>query len=203
MKNVIISNREKCASIYLKRIKLSIVRENYLEMKYFGTKVVLKYGNVKGALTGGSCSDFKITDGYTEYKIREIRIANDTIALITEIPYFYINDITTIKLSYLPEDKNAIIRDNNYQTIPKWIDFSAYSPIKISPYLNTIYISQPCYFSKNVSELELNSYQTELSFNKKMCSYNIFVVSDVYKREDTDGNIIFFMFKYKCHIFFL
>lgn len=177
---------------------MAVVRENYLAAKCFWTKIILKYDNVSGALIGGSCSDFKITDNQTEYNIHEFRITNNTIVLITEIPYFFINDLTSIKLSYLPTNSNAAIHDSNYQSISELINFPIHTPINISPYLNTIYISQLYYSLENMNELELKSYQAEISFFKRVCSDNIFVVSDVYNEEDADGKVVFFMFKYNC-----
>jgi hypothetical protein len=194
MEKAIISNNQ----IYFEKIKTKSLREAYLGERRFWAQITIKYKNVNGSLTGGLYSNFKINDNQTEYNVQEMRIFKDTIILFTDISYFFVNDLTAIKLSYSPENKKNTIRDSDFRLIPNIIDLPIHPHLNISPYLNTVFISQPFSPSVSINDLNLDSYFHKMSFKRKIFPGNMCSVFDVYDKNDVDGKFVFFKFDYNC-----
>lgn len=162
----------------------------------FGTIVELTYRNVKGKLMLNNSREEFIINTDSEYNyVRNVEIINNKIILYTDIPYYFINDLSDAQLFYIPKaGRNQIIDNENHYLLV--INGERLDTRLMTPYICELYISEP--FS-DVLIKDLDYKQTNnVVYQSNNFANHICAVTDIYKKEHINKRIVFFRFYFNC-----
>jgi len=187
--------RDRENEIILKNVDYTLVKKLFHGKRYLWTKITLSYGNVSDSLMVTNSNGFSVsTCGETD-TIYEVQVKRNKINLITDIHYFDVNEMNSIKVSYNGESG---ISDSKGNLIPHMDMIPIEDYCKISPFLNKLSVSDPLQVPQTVEDLKIDILSEYAIYKNCAFTENICSISKIYDKDYAQNKIVLFKFRFDC-----
>lgn len=157
--------------------------------------IIVNYTNVNGGLNAandinGFCLLLDSDDNY----VKSVKAQDNKIIIYTKASYYYLNQISDLKLYYRQSPSENIITDNNGSFLPQL------NGVRVDKFVDSYFITNMfCGFHKNWTEEYMDfSYENALRIDcsQKIFNENICTISEIVDDEEQNSAIICYKFNY-------